>query len=230
MKSTVILSGLLSLGGMMITPASAMPFDLDSRDATAQDQANKNKPQACELRVWQHSRRSDNKDDHYFLNYQLYGGIIDGKDPKKMRSQYINGFDKIADNNALAITVPAAEVDSKGNVGQYGATLKITAPALGDKKFKTELERDNAPLSFKFNADKWTTATNGRCTVSNYQAWPKVDKYKLWGEYAGEGPLGFPGKDYRMIICKLECIVQPEAPVLKQSKAVVKNTKPVKTG
>ncbi|KAI9706659.1 MAG: hypothetical protein M1836_003668 [Candelina mexicana] len=239
MKSAAVLSGLLSLGGMMISSTSAMPFDLNSRDtpnkgATQQTNQNgaqpdPNKPQACELRIWQHSRRSDSKDDPYFLNYQLLGAIHDGKNGKKIRSQYVNDFNKVSDNNVLAITVPAAEVDSKGKVGQFGATLKIMTPALDDKKFKTEKDRDNAPLSFEFNEDKWTTETKDRCTpFSQYTAWPRKDNFKLWNQYAGEGPLGFPGKDYRMTSCSLQCVLQPDTPVIK-NKVAVSKTQPVKT-
>ncbi|KAI9770027.1 MAG: hypothetical protein M1835_006619 [Candelina submexicana] len=239
MKSAVVLSGLLSLSGMTISSTSAMPFDLNSRDtpntgATQQTNQNggqpdANKPQACELRIWQHSRRSDSKEDPYFLNYQLLGAIHDGKNGKKIRSQYANGFNKVSDNNVLAITVPAAEVDSKGKVGKYGATLKIMTPALDDKKFTTEKDRDNAPLSFEFNEDKWTTETKDRCTpFSQYSAWPRKDGFKLWNQYAGEGPLGFPGKNYRMTTCSLQCVLQPDTPGITHKVAVSK-TQPVKT-
>ncbi|KAI9761512.1 MAG: hypothetical protein M1835_008172 [Candelina submexicana] len=205
MKSVTILGSLLSLGGIMISSTSALPTELTTRDAP------KVSTKTCQVEVWQRSRKSTSKEDPYWLHVYVEDGT--GKD----RNVIAYALNRVPDSNTLKIHTPIAQIDSQG---KFAAELSITTPALDDKKYKTEADRDAAPLSFELNQEKWTSGDQflnaPLCFVSGYAVEP--DDWLYNGVRPGEGPVGYPGKNYRQIVCPFVCNLADNTPTYPSLK------------
>ncbi|KAI9722921.1 MAG: hypothetical protein M1812_001369 [Candelaria pacifica] len=199
MKSITIVSSLLSLGGIMISSTTALPTELTTRDTP------KPSSQTCLVELWQRSRKSSSKEDPYWLHVYVEDGTGD------KRNVMVNTFNPVLDKNAMKIPTPVGKTESNGKPIEYDAELSIKTPGLSDKKFKTEEDRDNAALSFQINDQKWTSNDGQRCGVSKYAA----EKWDYMGVKPGEGPTGYPGKEYRYVACTFTCSLAENTQILK---------------
>lgn len=170
------------------------------------------KGQTCQIDVWQRSRRTSDKGDPYWLHVYIEDGT---SADRNLLSHTLN---PVPDSNTLKIPTGMAEKDLSGRIGQYAAELSISTPALDDQRFKTEAKRDAAPLSFQVNQDKWTSDDGQRCSPSSeYVPEPNDEGHSHNGFKPGDGPLGYPGKNYRHIRCTFICTVAAKTPKVEKS-------------